>query len=343
MGVTIKDIAEKAGVSKTTVSFAFNNPSRIAPDTLERILTIAYETGYVPNPVARILSNKKTNAIGIVLQNSFPDLFQNPYLGELLRGVGVVCDQHGFTISIVTPANDLVSKAVLNAPVDGILCVGSAARCDVQTAFTKRKLPFVTIDGADTENVVNVGIRDELLAEELMDFLIENGHQNICVCSLEAVTDDVQTQSAPVMQEARLRGIYRSAKKNTIAKNANGVRCIHIPAGAAGSYEAALKLLKKKNRPTAIFCMADIQAFGVYRAARKLLLSIPHDLSIVSFDDLPISSTLFPGLTTVHQNAFDKGRVAAELLFKDIDGEHCSSQIMDAHIIHRESVGPVCI
>lgn len=341
MGITITDIAEKAGVSKTTVSFAFNNPERIAPSTLERIMTIARETGYSPDPIARILSNKKTRAVGIVLQKSFPDLFQDPSLGELLRGIGLICNQHGFTLSIVTPANGLVSQAVLNAAVDGMICVGSTTRCDAQTAFKQRKIPCVTIDAAETTEFINVGINDEKIAEELMDLLIKNGHRSICVCSLEPASADGQILNPPAMQEARMRGIRSSAKKHSIPLNSQRVRWSYIPAAPDGAYEAALSLLKSKTRPTAIFCMADIQAFGFYRAARELSLSIPHDLSIVSFDDLPISATLSPGLTTVHQSAFDKGRVAAESLFKGITGEQCSSQIIDANIVHRESVGRV--
>lgn len=342
MGITIKDIALKAGVSKTTVSFAFNNPERISADTYERIMTIAREIGYSPDPIARILSNKKTKNIGIVLPQSISVLFQNPYLGELLRGIGSVCDQEGFAVSVLSPFKGIVTQTILNAAVDGILILGISKDSDVHTTFKQRSMPYVTIDAVDSGDFVNVGIKDEELSEKLMDILIENGHRKICFCLLQSISPNLQKADTSGTREARIHGIYTSANKNKLNENEmKDFQFINTPATLSDSYETALSVLKKKDRPTAVFCMADVQAYGFYRAARELSLTIPEDLSIVSFDDLPISETLTPGLTSVHQSAYEKGRIATKLLFKKIAGQQCTSAVLDSHISYRHSVANI--
>lgn len=339
MGITIKDIAMRAGVSKTTVSFAFNDPQRISAETYERIMTIAREIGYAPDPVARILSNKKTKNIGIVLPQTISVLFQNPYLGELLRGVGSVCDQEGFAVSVLSPFKGLVSQTILNAAVDGILILGISRDSDVHTSFKQRNMPYVTIDAIDTGNFVNVGIRDENLAEQLMDVLLDNNHRRICFCLLQSISPDLQKADTSATREARLHGIYASAKKHALTRtDLEQFSFISTPATLSDSYNIAVSVLKKKDRPTAIYCMADVQAYGFYRAARELDITIPDDLSIVSFDDIPITEIITPGLTCVHQSAYTKGRTATQLLFRLIAGKPCDSVFLDAHVEHRDSV-----
>lgn len=339
MGITIKDIALQAGVSKTTVSFAFNSPDRISSDTYERIMTIAREIGYSPNPIARILSNKKTKNIGIVLPQTISVFFQNPYLGELLRGIGSVCDQEGFAVSVLSPFKGIVTQTILNAAVDGILIMGISKDSEVHETFKQRDMPYVTIDAAEAGDYVNVGIKDEELSEKLMDILLDNGHRKICFCLLQSISPTLQKADTSGTREARLNGILKSVKNHGLTQDdTKDFLYINTPATLTDSYDFALSLLKAKDRPTAVFCMADVQAYGFYKAARELSLSIPEDLSVVSFDDLPLTETLIPGLTCVHQSAYEKGRMATKLLFKLIAGQQCDSAVLEAHIIQRHSV-----
>jgi len=342
VSVTIKDIAALAGVSKTSVSFAFNSPERISAETYERIMTIAREQGYSPDPIARILSNKKTKNIGIVLPQSISVFFQNPYLGELLRGVGSVCDQEGFAVSVLSPFKGIVSQTILNAAVDGILIMGISKDSEVHTTFRQRSMPYVTIDAAEVGDFVNVGIRDVELAKQLMDILLKNGHRKICFCLLQSISSNLQKADTSGTREARLNGILLSAKEYGLTEEEkNDFYFMNVPATLSDAYDKALSVLKKKERPTAVFCMADVQAYGFYRAAQVLGLSIPDDLSIVSFDDLPFTETLAPGLTCVHQSAYKKGRIATKLLFKMIAGQECESAILEANIKHRSSVANI--
>lgn len=305
-------------------------------------MTIAREIGYSPDPVARILSNKKTKNIGIVLPQTISILFQNPYHAELLRGVGSVCDQEGFAVSVLSPFKGLVTQTILNAAVDGILIPGISKDSDVHTTFRQRTMPYVTIDAIDTGNFVNVGIRDEELAEQLMDVLLEANHRKICFCLLHSISPNLQKADTSATREARLQGIYSSAKKHALTKSdLEQFTFLHTPATLPDSYTIARQILGGKNRPTAVFCMADVQAYGFYRAARELGISIPGDLSLVAFDDIPITETLTPGLTCVHQSAYEKGRTATKLLFRLIAEKPCDSVYLDAHIELRDSVAPI--
>ena len=141
MKVTIKDLAEKAGVSKTTVSFAFNNPSRISKETCEKIMTIAKEIGYSPDPVARYLATKQTGTIGILFPQAVAEVLENPYCADLVRGIGAVCDQHDLSIILLSPLKGVLNNTIKNAAVDGMIIFGIDNDSSIHTSFTMRNMP----------------------------------------------------------------------------------------------------------------------------------------------------------------------------------------------------------
>jgi DNA-binding LacI/PurR family transcriptional regulator len=342
MGITIKDIAQLANVSKTSVSFAFNNPDRISVETYEKIMAIARENGYSPNPVARILNKKQTKSIGMVLPQSVSVFFKNPYLSELLRGVGTICDQQGFSIAIFSPFKGLITQTIMDAAVDGIILLGVSNSTEVSKTLRNRNMPYVTIDADPQDDCVNVGIKEEEMAEELMSLLLKDGHRRIDVCSLQAISPDLEKQDISSTLSLRLKGIHKAQEKFGLTDDEKSqMHLININAVLKEAYESALENLRSADRPTAVFCMADIQAYGFYRAARECSLSIPKDLSVVSFDDIPLSETLFPGLTAVHQSGYDKGKHAANLLFNLINGIKCESEVIETKIINRNSISHI--
>src|SRR5450759_2634184 len=103
MTPNIKDIAEKAGVSKTAVSFAFNNPNRLSEATVQQILKIAEEMGYNPDPVARSMSTGKTGTIGLLLPQPIPEIIRNPSMPEFIEGIGEVCNEASLSLLLVPP------------------------------------------------------------------------------------------------------------------------------------------------------------------------------------------------------------------------------------------------
>lgn len=339
MKVTIKELAEKAGVSKTAVSFAFNNPKRISSETYERIMKIAKEIGYSPDPVARILATHQTQTIGLLFPQSITEVFQNPYISELVRGIGSVCDREGLALTLLSPQKGIVNHTIQNAAVDGMIILGVDKNSSVHEAFKHRNMPYVAIDAAMTEEYTNVGINDRKLAEELMDILLDNGHTKISFCSLKPLSVDLTEKTHSTTTDARRNGIAASIRKHHLSeKITKNLRFLESETSFAKTYEIAKMHLMEKDRPSAVFCMGDVQALGFYRAAEELGIKIPEDLSIVSFDDLPISSIVKPALTTVHQPGFEKGFAAAELLIKKLNGESSSSVTLPAYIENRASV-----
>ena len=119
-------MARRAGVSKTSVSFAFNQPENLNPATRDRILAVASELGYRPSPIARRLARRRTDQIGLVVPQSTHDIFANPFLPELVRGIGDVCDAEGIAVVIVPPVGGSIARAVDAALVDGLILLGLA-------------------------------------------------------------------------------------------------------------------------------------------------------------------------------------------------------------------------
>ena len=339
MKVTIKELAEKAGVSKTAVSFAFNNPKRISEETYNRIMKIAKEIGYSPDPLARILATKQTGTIGVLFPQSVSEVLQNPYISDLIRGIGIVCDREGLALTLMSPIKGILNNTIQKAAVDGMIIIGMDKDTSVHSAFKMRNMPYVAIDAKSNSGYINVGIDDRAMAETLMDMLLDNGHSKILFCALKPNASDLEEPDLSTIIEERQKGIQDSIAKHNVPES---VTDSYIYMESETSFETSYRLAKQTlqldNRPTAIYCMGDIQALGFYKAADELGLKIPEDLSVVSFDDLAITGILCPELTAVHQPGYDKGVAATELLIKQIAGKECQSVRLDAKVIKRKSV-----
>ena len=339
MKVTIKELAEKAGVSKTAVSFAFNNPKRISEETYNRIMKIAKDIGYSPDPLARILATKQTGTIGVLFPQSVSEVLQNPYISDLIRGIGIVCDREGLALTLMSPIKGILNNTIQKAAVDGMIIIGMDKDKSVHSAFKMRNMPYVAIDAKSNSGYINVGIDDRAMAETLMDMLLDNGHSKILFCALKPNASDLEEPDLSTIIEERQKGIQDSIAKHNVPES---VTDSYIYMESETSFETSYRLAKQTlqldNRPTAIYCMGDIQALGFYKAADELGLKIPEDLSVVSFDDLAITGILCPELTAVHQPGYDKGVAATELLIKQIAGKECQSVRLDAKVIKRKSV-----
>ncbi|HJX22520.1 MAG TPA: LacI family DNA-binding transcriptional regulator, partial [Steroidobacteraceae bacterium] len=119
MRVTIADVAGAAGVSKTAVSFAFNNPEKLGQATLERVLQVAHDLGYTPHPAARALSLRRSGTIGILIPQRLSTVFANQFLSELLQGLGELVEEHDLSLLLVPPLDGSLEGAIRQASVDG--------------------------------------------------------------------------------------------------------------------------------------------------------------------------------------------------------------------------------
>ena len=321
MRATIKDIAQRAGVSKTTVSFALNNPGRISRETCDRIMAIVEELGYVPNPLARTLTTKRLGALGLLLPQPISEVMNNPHLCDVISGIGEECDRQEISLTMLPPVRGRIIEAARRAFVDAIVTIGVGPDHEVIEFFNSRHIPFVMIDGENTSSTVNVGIQDDAAAYDLMSHILSLGHRKIAVIKLKPDAKTVAELNRSIVLEKRMEGFEKALIEYGLELDCPEVRMLEAEGSIEGGRSAGLALFESSSKPTAVVAMADIVALGVYTAAREKGISIPQGISLAGFDDIAESRHVQPALTTIHQPARDKGRAAAAMVMKILEGE----------------------
>lgn len=339
--VNISDIAEKAGVSKTAVSFAFNYPNRLAAQTLERILFVAEEMGYSPDPIARSMLTRKTGTIGLLLPQVIQEIAQNPYFTDVLAGIGEVCSHHGLSLMLVPPLKGSMRRAIDKAAVDGFLTLGLEESKTTMVVLRQRNVLFVTIDSDPIEGIPAVNVDDRKGAYEVMLHILSLGHRRITILPIRSGKQGHYEEYVGTLG-ARMQGYIQALAKFGLKLGSREVRVLECSNSELGGREGLRSILSSRRPPTAIVAMSDIIAFGILQEARSSGINIPGELSVVGFDDNLLSRLISPQLTTVSQPGVEKGQLAASLLLKNLMGEEDISQIvLDTNLILRESTGIV--
>ena len=344
---TLKDVAEAAGVSRTTVSNAFNRPDQLSEELRGRILETARKLGYCgPHPVARVLRTGRAGAIGLLFPGSLPYAFDDPTTLAFLQGVGKVCERFSSALLLLPVLdNPAAIETVQQSVVDGFLIYSLPDPRPAVDRVLERRLPVVAVDQAIMHNIVSVNIDDRGAACEAAEHLLDLGHRRLAIMALDLIPDG---HSGPFdlgrrqlvqysVTAQRLRG-YEDALKNREI-DLNTVYFWECPNNhPRGAYQAATQLLRQEPRPTGILAMSDRMAIGVLEAARDLGIDVPRELSVVGFDDIPLVSQHPFALTTVHQPSMEKGEIAAELLLNRAQG---ASRLLPTKLLVRASTGPV--
>jgi DNA-binding LacI/PurR family transcriptional regulator len=338
MRPTIKDIAERAGVSKTTVSFALNAPGRISEETYKRVMAVVEELDYVPNPVARTLTTKRLGALGLLLPQPVTEALRNPYLCEVIRGIGEVCEEHDLSITMLPPIKGRIIEAARRSFVDGLITIGVGPDHEVVELLNRRHIPFVTIDGAAVDAVINVGIDDVGAAYGLMAEVLAQGHRRLAIFALRPETLNLTEKRYSLVSDRRLAGFARALAEVGLGFDSPGIVVEPVECSFEGGAEAARELLGRgEEAPTAVLAMADVVALGAYEACRRLGLSIPEDLSVVGFDDIPEAERALPALTTVRQPGREKGSAAGALVVSILAGLDVAHLILPTSLVVRSS------
>jgi alanine racemase len=337
--VRIADVAEAAGVSKTAVSFAFNNPDRLADDTAARIRVIADQLGYRPDPVARMLSQGRTRAIGVLTPQPLAIVFSNPFFGALCEGIGRAVDDTGFGLDLVSPLGGSLTRAVDRASVDGFVAIGLSEAHPEFAAIRRSGLPIVFVDTPGQAEDVSVEVDDEAGAEAAADHLVALGHRRVVVIAMEPPTPS-EPSARPGVVERRLAG-YRAGLRRGGIELADD-RLVRCPSTIAGGAEAFRRAWTGDLRATGVLAMSDAIAIGVLRAAAELGIDVPAALSVVGFDDVEVAADLRPPLTTVHQPVADKGELAVRLLLDLVEGRPPATRRvrLPTRLVVRASTGP---
>jgi len=334
--VTIKDIAKQAGVSKTAVSFAFNMPGRLSEETTQHILSVAKELGYTPNPIARSLNTRRTNALGIIVPQGIPDVLSNPFFASLMSGIGQVCKAEGMSLMMVPPVRGSMVEATYAALIDGCIVTGIEPNDSTILALRQRNMPFVMVDVDSPDNIASVTIDDCEGARLAMMHLLDQGHRHIAILSFESPSGQVEDYAGTLKH--RFDGIRAALKTQQLTLQSEGIRVLECACNVAGGISALSRLMELRPRPTAVFALSDVIAYGVLEAARTRGLSIPGDLSVIGFDDLETSCLTAPMLTTIRQPILEKGRRAADMLMEMLKGEVTHEHLqLPVELIVRES------
>lgn len=309
--VTIADVARRAGVSPTAVSFAFHNPGQLSAGTAERIMAAVRELGYAPSPFARALMSRKVGVVGVLAPQSIGAIFENPFFAALLQGVGTTCAEQDRSILVVgSPVDGALEDVIARAPVDGFIIVGLNEGYHEVTPLRRRGVPFVIVDG-DAETAPSVNVEDEEGARLAAAHLLAGGHRDVLILTFETPYGHLDDAFHGVGGR-RLAGYQRAFGDHHVAWRDDWL--VPSVASVEGGAQAFLAAWEAGRRPSAVLAVSDAIAAGVMTAAAGLGLKVPDELEIVGFDDVPFASLTCPPLSTVRQPIVEKGRVAAELL-----------------------------
>jgi DNA-binding LacI/PurR family transcriptional regulator len=340
--VTMQDVADRANVSKSAVSLAFNDSSRLSEGTLSNILKVASDLGYSQDPAARMLRTRRTNSLGLLLPQQLDKVLENPYYTQFLQGIGQTCQREGFTLLLAPPLRGSMLKTIPYAAVDGFIVSGLEYDRGEVSALRQRGIPFVLVDSEHHDGVPSVEIDDSEGIEQLVRHLLDHGHRRIALVAFETgVEGGYENWRGPVYR--RMQGAVAALQSYGLSPDSDGVTVLEVPCTRSGGVRAFQELWELENHPTAIVAFSDIIALGVLDAAREADVSVPAEVSVSGFDDLAEAQWSTPTLTTVRQPIESKGRLAAEFLVESISAEDTSrghQQRLHTALLIRDSTGP---
>jgi DNA-binding LacI/PurR family transcriptional regulator len=345
--VTLQTIADAVGVSRTTVSNAYNRPDQLAPALRELILSRARDLGYGgPDPAARRLRSGRRDTIGLLFTEQLGYAFTDPAAVLLLQGIARATEAAGSSLLLI-PARECGTPRDLlrDAVVDGFCLYSLSDGHPAVAAVVERGLPSVVVDEPRTAGLSFVGIDDRGGARALARHLIELGHRRFGVI-LDRVTGDGVTG---FVDASRLAGASYRVTRDRMAGYvdefaAAGIGLHEVPVVEAATNARdegaarARELLQRAPDLTALIAMTDQLAFGALDVLRERGVAVPGAISVVGFDDVPDAATSDPPLTTVRQPLLRKGEEAGRLLATPPDEP--TEVLLAVELVVRASTGP---
>jgi alanine racemase len=282
-------------------------------------LKIAEEMGYTPDPVARSMNTGKTGTIGLLLPQPIPEIIRNPFLPEFIEGIGEECIEANLSLMLVSPLKGSIQRAIINAAVDGFLTLGLEEYKATMVVLRQRGVPYVTVDSDPIDGVPAVNIDDEAGACKVMRHVLQAGHRRLTILAIRSGKLGHYQEYTGTLRH-RVDGYIAALAEYGLAIDGRHIRLIECPSTEKGGEAGFQAIWKNRSHPTAIVAMSDIIAIGAMKAAQAEGVRIPEELSIVGFDDIPLAGLIHPALTTVAQPLNRKGKLAAELLVRTING-----------------------
>lgn len=303
--VSIKDVAEAAGVSTATVSRVLTNGLHVRPEVRERVLAAVERLGYRPNLVARSLRSQQSTTIGLIVSD-----IRNPFFTAISRAVEDTAYEQGYSLMLCNtdenPEKETIYLHLMqDAGIAGVI-ISPTRQNDALFANPNYPLPIVVIDRPIVNGDVDAVLLDNVAAAyRLTTHLIEQGYQSIGILSSEMSTG-----------KERQEGYEKAMRTHGLVPRTEHTK--HIAPKMEAGYEATLKILDTVEPPDALFTVNSLLAAGALQAIRERNLTIPDDIALVTFDETTWASLVQPAITLIAQPTYEIGKTATELLLQRI-------------------------
>lgn len=331
--VTIKDVAMETGLSIATVSYAMSGKKALPPETVKLVTDAIDKLGYVKNYSASSLVSNKSNLIGIVIPQTEPGsvmVFENPFYSEILSSIEYNARIKGYHVIVSgTNADEKYFQLAKQRNLDGVIVIGAYSE-DFYEGLNQNRVPIVLVDSY-LENHIHKEVKlDDVRGGYMATrYLIEHGHKRIAFLSGKMKVGGVSEQ--------RYEGYVNALTESGISLDEKYVFHGNV------DFESARRMTGKiatETDCTAIFATADIIAVGAIKELNSMQVKVPEEMSVIGFDNLNIANYCTPGLTTIGQDIFEKGRMAVEMLCKTIEDKESEPEecLIPISIVERESV-----
>ena len=328
----LADVARLAGVSTASVSRVLNEPDKVRPEMRQRVMAAVEQLGYVPDGAARALASGRLRTVGAIVPTLDNAIFASG-INALQRRLA----QRGFTLLVASSEYDSDEEsrevhALVVRGVDGLVFVGEVHDPKLYKLLAAKGLPYVnTWVYSPDQAHPSIGFDNRSAGRRLADYLLDLGHRRIAMVAGFTAHND--------RARGRVDGVHEALEKRGL-EMAPGYfleRAYDVREGR----EALRTLLRLPEPPTAVICGNDVQAMGALFEAQAQGIAVPARLSIVGFDDLPISANLVPALTTIRVPAADIGRRAADYLLDRLAGQYPPAHTeLDAELVVRGTTAP---
>jgi DNA-binding LacI/PurR family transcriptional regulator len=326
--VTIKTVAEKAGVSPTTASYALNGRPGVKPETLEKVIQAAKELDYIPNSLAQNFRNGKSDTIAVLSRESLEDnsIFALELMGILSEARKMKYD---VLIKTISDENDLhpdpINSIFASKRADGIILLGNGFESLIER-MTERSANMVLLSSHSKFNINVVNVDGEKWIYNITEYLIKKGFKKI-----NYMTFALQT----IEELNRERGFRKALADYGLANMKTVVECGYEQLKIFQSVYDAVKV----NGPQAIVCWNDVLAMKVIKVLKEIGLKVPEDIAVTGFDDIVEDIYFTPRLTTVKQPFAEKGKCAMRLLGEIINSKPSTpvKQLVECSLIIGDS------
>lgn len=328
MAITIRDIAQKSGVSVATVSRVINGSELVKPETKKRVLQAIKENNYHPNLLARAFSKSKSDTIALIIppqSNMFSDFF-----AEMLRGIESAARLYNYDLLLKTSNPSNYHQYFEMKKCDGLLVITPVLNDHGVKMLEKKDFPMVLINSV-SNNISYVDVDNVNGAFKAVEHLLKLGHKRIGI--INGILEGANGLD-------RFRGYKLALDKYTVPEDKDLIK--YGDYSQESGILAMQQMLALPNRPTAVFCANDLMAIGALKVIKESGLSVPGDIAVVGYDDLVLAEISVPRLTSVHQPIFDLGKEAVRLLVSQIEQgqKSLNKVVLETELVVRESTIP---